>query len=87
MRLHSIQQSPAYTITVFQRSIELEPKGDAGRYMYMGQMTEGSDALKWFEAGLGQFRAERTALESSSGSREELQQQWVAATQVLLLWS
>ncbi len=68
---------------VLQRSVELAPDADAGRYMYLGQMCEGEDALRWFETGVARLRQERGALEQASGSRTELQERWAASTHAL----
>jgi len=66
-----------------QRSVKLAPEGRSGRFMYLGQLSTGQDALHWFERGLSMLRAERTQLQNTSGSRQELQLQWVASTQAL----
>lgn len=68
-----------------ERSVKLSPEGSAGRYMNLGQMGEGQDALRWFERGVHWLRAERSAVEHASGSRKELQEQWVASSHALAL--
>jgi len=68
---------------VFERSVKLSPAGNAGRYMYLGQIGKGGDALRWFECGVHWLRAERDAVEHASGSRKELQEQWVASSYAL----
>jgi len=68
---------------VLERSVALAPDGDAGRYMNLGQMSEGEEALRWYESGVQRLRAERGALEQASGSRTELQERWATSTQAL----
>lgn len=67
----------------FEQSVKLSPAGNAGRYMYLGQMHQGRDALRWFECGVHWLRKERNAVEHASGSRKELQEQWVASSHAL----
>eukprot|EP00966_Prymnesium_polylepis_P055910 1293265-Prymnesium_polylepis.1 len=68
---------------VFTRSVELKPDGAAGRYMYLGQLLEGVDAIRCFERGVAILRTERAAAEQRSGSREELRQAWADTTHAL----
>ena len=66
-----------------QRSVDLMPEGGGARFMTLGQLSEGADALKLFERGLAALRAERAEAEGRSGERSELQRQWLAATHAL----
>ena len=68
---------------VLERSVALAPDGDAGRYMNLGQMSEGEEALRWYESGVQRLRTERSALEQASGSRTELQERWAASASTL----
>ena len=68
---------------LLERSVALAPDGDAARYMNLGQMSEGEDALKWYESGVRRLRTERGELDQASGSRTELQERWAASTQAL----
>lgn len=66
-----------------RRSIELSPEGNAERYMNLGQICEGADALQWLEAGVRILRAERNAAGSASGERADLHTGWREATHAL----
>jgi len=68
----------------FGRSVELQPDGGAHRYMYLGQLRSGAEAVESFARGVAILRSERAAVEQRSGSREELQQAWVEATHALV---
>ena len=68
---------------VLERSVALAPDGDPGRYMNLGQMSEGEESLRWYTSGVQRLRAERSALEQASGSRAELQERWAASTHAL----
>lgn len=67
----------------FSRSVELQPHGAPGRYMYLGQLMEGIDAVRCFEQGVAILRVEREEVERRSGAREALRQAWVEATHAL----
>ena len=68
---------------VLERSVALAPDGDPGRYMNLGQMSEGEESLRWYTSGVQRLRAERSALEQASGTRAELQERWAASTHAL----
>ncbi|KAL1518874.1 hypothetical protein AB1Y20_003151 [Prymnesium parvum] len=64
-------------------SVEIQPEGAASRYMYLGQLLEGADAIRSFERGVSILRAERAEAGQRSGSRGELQRLWVESTHAL----
>lgn len=65
------------------RSVELSPSGGAGRYMYLGQLSDGADALAWFAKGIAGLRDALAAIDQTSGSRDELHEAWIEATNAL----
>jgi|TARA_B100000524_G_scaffold344695_1_gene242297 tetratricopeptide (TPR) repeat protein len=67
------------------RSVELTASGGAGRYMYLGQLADGPQSLQWYERGVDILRSQRSAAESASGEREELQARWLETTQALAI--
>jgi len=67
------------------RSVELSPTGGAGRYMYLGQLSEGAQSLEWFARGISGLRDALAAIDSASGSRDELHAAWVEAVNALAI--
>jgi tetratricopeptide (TPR) repeat protein len=45
-----------------RKSVKLAPDGNAERYMNLGQLTEGTESLKWIAKGVAILRAELAAL-------------------------
>lgn len=48
-------------ISAMKRSIELSPADGVDRYMNLGQLCEGAEALEWLERGVGMLRAKLVA--------------------------
>ena len=67
----------------FCKSTNLQPGGSPSRYMYLGQMSDSTIALSYFEKGVSILRQERDAVNSQSGDRAELKQVWRDASQAL----
>ena len=51
---------------LFRRSIQLSPDANPGKYMYLGQICEGLEAVELFERGIGIMEREYQALLASS---------------------
>ena len=51
---------------LFHRSIQLAPQANPGKYMYMGQIREGLEAVELFERGIALMEREYEALLASS---------------------
>jgi predicted Zn-dependent protease len=67
-----------------RESVLLAPDGQADRYMNLGQLEEGADALLFLDRGVSILRTERLAIgQSAGGAGEESQRQWVGATHAL----
>ena len=65
-----------------KRSIELQPDGGSDRFMNLGQLSEGADALAWLERGVAMLRKQREAC-SPSSSDSEPSDAWLRATHEL----
>lgn len=70
-------------VQALMRSVELSPDGTPDRYMNLGQLCDGPDALRWLERGAAILRAQRESVGERSGERAELQQAWLEATHAL----
>ena len=46
------------------RAVEIEPEIGAGKYMYLGQMAEGLEAVKCFRKGIDVMKEERNQIQS-----------------------
>lgn len=55
----------AGAIEALRKSILTSPEGNADRYMNLGQLEEGADALLFLERGIGILRSERSAAEKT----------------------
>lgn len=55
-------------VAALQRSVELAPHGDAERYMNLGQLCEGAEALGWFERGVAILRAALAERSTAEGA-------------------
>ncbi len=51
---------------LFKRSIQLSPEANPGKYMYLGQISEGQEAVELFERGIAIMEREYHALLASS---------------------
>ena len=51
---------------MLQRSIHLAPNDNASKYMYLGQVQEGAEAVESFERGITIMQREVTRLESAA---------------------
>eukprot|EP01043_Picozoa_sp_COSAG02_P028724 COSAG02_NODE_1755_length_11052_cov_67.877842_5_plen_389_part_00 len=51
---------------LFKRSIQLSPEANPGKYMYLGQISEGQEAVELFERGIGIMEREYHALLAGS---------------------
>jgi tetratricopeptide (TPR) repeat protein len=67
------------------RSVELSPDGGAGRYMYLGQLSSGGDALNWFGKGIAGLREALAAVDGASGGRAALHAAWSEAVVALAI--
>ena len=56
-------------LEALRRSVELAPKGLPERYMNLGQLSEGADALRWLEAGVAILREEWQAASQKSAGK------------------
>lgn len=59
-----------HALAALQHSVALRPEGAAERYMNLGQLHEGAEAVGWFERGVGVLRA---ALAKVAGTGRELE--------------
>lgn len=58
-------------VDVLRKSVQLQPEGDAERYLNLGQLVEGAEALQWLEVGVRILRAERETLAASPGGSDD----------------
>ncbi len=73
-------------VSALRRSIELQPDGAADRFMNLGQLSEGADALTWLERGVAILRTQRDAASREAGSSagdSEPSDAWLRATHEL----
>lgn len=59
---------------LFLRSIELDPLGDAAKYMFMGQLCEGLEATQYYGKGIELMQAQLKSVQAQKPSKAKREQ-------------
>jgi len=57
---------------LLERSMKLDPDGDFSKYMHYGQMSQGAEALKYYQRGIDLMQRERNKMQKKHANQEDI---------------